>query len=403
MPVASGGPRLRLFGPDSKYGAKPKRTFTSYRWYIVWRDGSKRCELATGAERLERAKADKALIDFLSGRLKPRVTEKPVKHEKRRRDPSEVWIADLLTFYADNLPKKVKARERVAYAIDALLTYWGDKKVSDIHGETCREYAELRKLAPRRDDRKQRGDTPLSPKAHKDRADNTIRRELGVLESAGNFYVREGWLIAFPPMTLPEPGPIRERWLTRKEVAALIRAARTDKRARPYLPLYILIGLYTGARPGSIFTLQVRDNTTGDGVIRWDDNIIDFLGFRNQTSKTKPKIQIPRRLRRFLNYARPRVRRYIIETKRRYRGPDGKVVQGEPIKDIGKSFASAAKLAGLGEITPYTLRHTTCTWMKQRGIPSWDVAQFVGTSEEMIERHYGHHDPHHSRATAAFD
>ena len=50
----------------------------------------------------------------------------------------------------------------------------------------------------------------------------------------------------------PEP---KDRWLSRKEAAAVIRAARTPQ-ARLYLPHFILIGLYTGRRKEAILSLR---------------------------------------------------------------------------------------------------------------------------------------------------
>jgi len=59
--LARGGPRLVLFGPDTKHGARKKAGFKDYRWYIV----HKRTELATGHRLAERREAELALADAI--------------------------------------------------------------------------------------------------------------------------------------------------------------------------------------------------------------------------------------------------------------------------------------------------------------------------------------------------
>ena len=54
-------------------------------------------------------------------------------------------------------------------------------------------------------------------------------------------------------------------------------------------------------------------------------------------------------------------------------------------------IAAAVVAAGLpGNVTAYTLRHSTITDLVSAGLPLLTIAQISGTSAEMIERHYGH-------------
>src|SRR5215211_4895311 len=48
----------------------------------------------------------------------------------------------------------------------------------------------------------------------------------------------------------------RDRWLTRKEAAALLRAARQEPKVRLHLPLFILMALYTGQRKDALLSLR---------------------------------------------------------------------------------------------------------------------------------------------------
>ena len=87
------------------------------------------------------------------------------------------------------------------------------------------------------------------------RSPGTVRRELGVLRAAINYAHRSGRITRPVAVELPERPEPRDRWLTRTEAANLIRAARTPQ-ARLYLPLFILIGLYTGRRKEAILSLR---------------------------------------------------------------------------------------------------------------------------------------------------
>src|SRR4029077_18713336 len=73
-------------------------------------------------------------------------------------------------------------------------------------------------------------------------------------------YSDRGPLARSPTYWLPEPNPPRERWLTRSEAARLLWAARRSQHMRRF----ILLGLYTGSRPGVIL------------AARWDQ--IDLAG-----------------------------------------------------------------------------------------------------------------------------
>ena len=86
----------------------------------------------------------------------------------------------------------------------------------------------------------------------RDRAAGTVRRELGVLQAAINYAHKRGKLTQTVAVELPTAPPPKERWLTRDEAAKLIRASRKDRKARLYMPLFILIGIYTGRRKEAI-------------------------------------------------------------------------------------------------------------------------------------------------------
>ncbi len=257
------------------------------------------------------------------------------------------------------------APERIAYAIDALLPFWSVRMVGDITRETCRGYGRDRARSP-----------------------GTIRRELGMLRAAINHEVREGRLTRPVTVWLPPKPDGKDRWLTRPEAAALLWAARRDTRCRLYLPLFCLIGLYTGARKEAILSLRWCQ-------VDLDRERIDFNPpGRNRTSKGRPIIPIPRGLLWFLRKARERGTElgYVVNR------------DGRRIRDLKRSFPTACQRAGLTAVTPHTLRHTAGTWMAQRGVPLWEIAGFLGQTHERTAALYSHHSPDHlTRAREALD
>jgi integrase len=203
--------------------------------------------------------------------------------------------------------------------------------------------------------------------------------------------VEEGRLTRAPHVELPERPDGKDRWLTHHEAARLLNAARTGRSdVRLYLPLYILLGLYTGARPGAILALRWPQ-------VDFEAGRIDFapIGTR-RTNKRKVRGQpIPRRLMTFLRLARRR-------------GSDlGHVINdgGMKIKDIGGawdgdvdrpgngSFGSACKRAELAGVSPHTLRHTCGTWMAQRAVPLHLIGGWLGHTDARTTELYAHHHP----------
>ncbi len=328
-------------------------------WYIRWYDRGEKRERSTGMER--RVDAEKHLVKFIQSQA-PRPSG--------ARDPDEVTVATVLSIYGNEHAPHVADPVRIANCIAALLPFWGDRLASAIKAETCRRYA------------KDRG-----------RADGTTRRELGCLSAAGGYCVKEGYLTAFPPVWSPPVAPPKSRWLTRGEAAALLWEARREPQTRFYLPLYIIISLYTGARTQAVLSLRWTQSTTG-GWVDLERERIDFSPMgRSQTKKRRSVVPIPRRLMTFLLLARRRATSdYVV------------AFDGKRLGSIKKGFATALRRAGLDDVTPHTLRHTAITWQVQKGVPLWEVGGFVGASQETIERVYGHHGPDYlERARRALD
>jgi integrase len=350
MPRPNSGPRLKWI---------PKRQI----WYVVWYEAGRERLKSTGTA--DRGQAEEALAAVIGERQRRARGAGP-------RDPREVSVAEVLDLYGSEHAPTAADPARIGYAIDALLTFWDGKMVAQISKTTCRAYVK-----------------------HRDRAAGTVRRELGTLTAALNFSVHEKLLERAPHVELPEKPEGKDRWLTREEAAKLLNAARTGRNdVRLYLPLFILLGLYTGARKQAILTLRWPQ-------VDLERGRIDFRRGSRRTNKGRAHIPIPARLMTFLKLAHPRRVSdvgFVLHDK------------GRPIKDIGGgwdgkasadpkqlrgqgSFGTACKKAGLVGVTPHTLRHTRGTWMAQAGVDLWEIAGWLGQSYASTVELYAHSHP----------
>jgi integrase len=231
------------------------------------------------------------------------------------------------------------------------------------------------------------------------KGNGAARRELQDLQAAINHHHREGLHREIVLVTLPKASEARQRWLTRQEAAKLIRIClhtaeiqdgqQTDKRPLRHLARFILFALYTGSRPGDIFTASFKA-AANRSVIDLDYGLFYRKPTgKRATNKRQPTTPLPRRLIAHLKRWRQMNAEYVVE------------FDGQPVKSIKTAFTHLLDIAQLpAGIVPYTLRHTCATWKKQEGVPSWEVAGFIGTSEAMVEKHYGHHDPVHLKNAA---
>jgi len=331
MPRPNTGPKL-----DYIKGREPL--------YIIWYDRGQKRVRSTGTT--ERKEAEAALARFIG---QSHSVGGP-------REPSEVGVAEALNFYSEYKAPNANDPDRISYAIEALLPYWELKTLAEIGTITCDGYAKWRKKAP-----------------------GTIRRELATITAAQNFMVDEKRLTQAVNVPLPPKPEPKDRWLRPNEAARLLNAARNGGRAsRHYLPLFVLLALYTGARKEQITSLRWPQVDMENWRLTY------AIPGRVKTKKRRPTIPIPRKLRPFLRYAWGR------------RSSDtGTVlhIDGKPIKRIDKGFRAAAKRAGLDGVSPHTLRHTCGTWLAQKGVTMWNIAGWLGQDPETTARIYAHHSP----------
>jgi integrase len=203
-----------------------------------------------------------------------------------------------------------------------------------------------------------------------------------VLRAAIGYWHRNyGPLPSVPAVVMPDKAPPRDRWLTRSEAARLLWAARRT----PHLARFILIGLYTGNRPGTSLAMRWEQVDLSRGIM-----------YRRATGKAedKRKRSPPVRLG-------PRILTHL----RRWRRDGAAYVchyNGAAVRKLRRSWDAARRRAGFGaDVVPHTLRHTRATWLMHARVPIWEAAGALGMTVDMLERTYGHHHPDYQREAAA--
>lgn len=345
----------------SRQSAEPKleidRKNAAGNYYIYWTERGQSREKSTFTR--DRHEAELVRAEWLLKRQRTGLAP----------PPQDVLVTDVLSYLLVTRAHMVVDGDRMKDAAAALLPFWSGRCLSEITEETCGEYL-----------------------AWRNRATETMRRELSVLRTAVNRYAKAGHVSTVVAVHLPPAEEGRIRWLEPFEAIALLKAARKIKRAAKHLPLFILIGLLTGQRKDAILSLKWEDVDLQRGYIDWNP-----VG-RTRTKKRRPRTAIPKRLVKYL----------IRHRKDRPHDQYVLSYRGERILDVKGSFAKAVSKAGIANsgddtVLPHTLRHTCATWLMQKGIDKYEACGFLGMTLQTLERNYGHHHPDYQcRARDAF-
>jgi integrase len=369
MPRKVKGARLQL-----RPARRDKRGRVTHQasWRI--RDGS--TDVATGCLEGEVAAAERKLKDYIDAKYRP---------SRKEQDVDLIDVADVLSIFIDDRPESFTDStdgRRLTKRIDRLTDFFGDMKLSEVNGETCRAY------------QRHRGNT------------GGARRDLEDLRSAINHHAAEGLHRGIVRVTLPKKGQPRDRWLTRGEAARLVwecwrarevqhhsgSAVVTDKRPLRHLARFILIGLYSGTRAGAIASASPLP-AIGRSYVDLGRGIFYRLATgKRATNKRQPPMPIPPRLLAHMRrwHDRRLIASHFVEWN------------GAGVKSVKTAFATAVRLAKLGAgVSPHTLRHTAATWLMQNGTDLWQAAGYLGMSVETLERTYGHHHPDHLQDAVA--
>lgn len=263
----------------------------------------------------------------------------------------------MLTVYGKEHVPHIVGAKNTAYNLANLGAWWGEKRLSDVTAKNCRAYISTR-------------------------TSGAARRDLEVLRAAiGYWHKNYGPLPAVPVVTMPAKAQSKDRWLTRREAARLLWAARRT----PHLARFILLGLYTGNRPGTSLAMTWNQVDLARGVM-----YRRAPGKAEDKRKRTPPVRLGNRIlahmRRWQRDGSPFLCHY----------------NGCRVRKLRRSFPNAANRAGLDEaVTPHTLRHTRATWLMQARVNLWEAAGSLGMTVEMLQRTYGHHHPDWQKEAAA--
>ncbi|MFO1147755.1 MAG: tyrosine-type recombinase/integrase [Alsobacter sp.] len=351
-------PRPRL---PARLWLTPEREGRSRLWVIL--DGGE--QFSTGCGMEDRAGAERALQRHIDAKSRP---------AKSNRAPDEVSVAEVLNVYLKDCADENSRPKELAARVGRLLNFWGTRSLADVGKHTCKAYWQQR------------------PRA-------AARRELEDLRAAIRHFAAEGYVPYTVPVHLPPKSLRRERWLTRKELAAMIWAAWTyrevqrgkvtDRRPLRHVARFILVAYYTGSRAGAVCAASLMQFDLDRGVFyRRPEG-------ERETNKRRPPVKLNGRIvahiRRWIDKGISQ--QHLVEWG------------GRPLGRLKRSFASAvakAKLEteGPSKVTPHVLRHTAATHLMQRGISLEDASQFLGMSVETLREFYWHHHPDYQREAA---
>lgn len=297
-----------------------------WSWCIKWHDdaGPHRSSLGT----TDRAAAEAAACDFWTRRTV--VAAGTV---------GEIVESFLATLKGDAGEK----RKKEAWA--AATPFWGAMRISSIIPDT-----------------KDRDGSGKAYAAQRQRAANTMRKEIGLVIEALGWAKKKELIERTPHLYMP---PIPE-----SEVAHLSKAQFRNFLAgchAPHVRLFVQLAITTGARMSALLELPwIRVDLEKRQInLNPKDRI-------QKSNKRRPIVPINDRLLPLLADAKDgALTAFVIEE------------HGQRIASIRKGFESASKRSGI-HCTPHMLRHSAAVWMAEDRTPMEEIASYLGHKDTRI-------------------
>lgn len=210
--------------------------------------------------------------------------------------------------------------------------------------------------------------------------DGTIHTELGHLRMVLKWAENMGLIARAPFIERPAKPEPKDGYLTRDEVAGLIKNANA---AHIVHAIHLLIG--TGARIEAALQLT------------WDR--VDFdrliIQLRNPFDKMRRKgrATVP---------MNDTLATMLLEAKGAAQSPFVIEWAGGPVKSIKKGLKAAGTAIGRPDVSPHMIRHSAAVWLVEDGHSMEEVGQFLGHTDPRITyRTYARYSPDHLRKLAA--
>jgi integrase len=269
--------------------------------------------------------------------------------KRRLRDweakPSGETVGELVASYLDDKDKTAIRAVDLRGSWKQAEPTFGHLRPDQITRNLCRQYRDTRYAAGRKP--------------------NTVRKELEVVRAALNFH-KKGDKAVFE---LPSPPPPKERYLSRTEARALLKACRRF----PHVRAFIALSLATGARQSALLDL------TWERVDFTRKRITLALGdAEDEQRKRRATVPMNKRAYRYLRVLRAAATcDHVIEWG------------GHRVLSIKKGFRAACQRAGIRDATPHILRHTAASWMAESGVDMFRISRYLGHSDTKVtERRY---------------
>jgi integrase len=195
----------------------------------------------------------------------------------------------------------------------------------------------------------------------------TIRKEVGVLKHLLNRAMKEGKISKNPAagVTMPKLPAGRVRYLQPTELQAVLEYCP------PWIRPVVRLAVATGMRRGEILGL------------RWLD--VDLL----QRQVNLPQTKNGKGRTVFLNEMALDVFRSLAL--------EAGTLADEPVfgleatpEEVSMCFMRACRKAGINDFRFHDLRHTTATWLRQRGVQLDEIAKQLGHSDLRMTQRYAH-------------
>lgn len=272
--------------------------------------------------------------------------------------PAGRTVADLWKAY--EVEKEGRAvLDTMKWTWKALEPSFGSREGDSLTLDDCRSYTARRRKAGK--------------------SDGSIHTELGHLRTVLKWAEKRRLIQRAPDIDRPKKPAPKDRYLTKDEARTILAAA-----ALPHVRLAIHLMLATAARISAILELP------------WSR--VDFK--RRLIYLTDPDDKTPRKGR-----ATVPINDTLFAALVAAKGEalSDYVVEwgGQQVRSIKRSIETAARLAGLADVSPHVFRHTAAVWMAEAGVPLTEIAQYLGHSTPAITyRVYSRYSPDHLRGAA---
>jgi integrase len=196
-----------------------------------------------------------------------------------------------------------------------------------------------------------------------------------------NYAVRAKLLDESPAKHVPNPEPKRREVPTFASIAELVAVSEELDLRWKALPVFAAL---TGLRPEEWLAVERGDVDRKAGVVHvrrvYVDGQVKLYGKQTRSLRAVP---LPVRASQALDEAPAR-----LDTPLLFPGERNRHLN---LHDWRRDeWTPAVRAAGLDHRSPYALRHTYASFAIAAGVSLFELARFMGTSIEQIDKTYGH-------------